>query len=293
MTIDESKKTFENTVKRMVGLNYKKLGSKYNNRRGEFAKVLDIDKHDEIKSRLVSAIIITDVCMSLYQELFASFTNKTLQFKDEFVSEVSDYKELSGEVNANFSILMNELESRKENEINQDFIDSIERRTKLFHTVAEQRKGIVDFSLTTKSITLYLMSLNVEAIYISLIKLFDTTDLRLIGEAIVVALKGLAGINPIGSVSILFWDLYEVFKKKSEKYKQASDDLTQLDNYFDAAFQWCVICQAIIEVNEGRFGEQEDSASDIPFSKNEITKLNEIVSEKYSKQLSSFATESS
>lgn len=252
MANDQIITIFNHATKNVQALDFNDLSNKYHARRNSFLKMLDNNQHNIINSKLVRAVISTDICLEISQEFFESLSNKVIGFQEDATQELSNFQVISDGINKNLENLLKDVQSKEKEGFSDAYLDSIQMLQNAFGFAFQQQKGLREFSFAAKALSVYLISINLTLNYNSLYRLLDTTDLKLVGDVLVVIIKGLIGIFPAGSVATLLWDMYEVSKKQAEQYKKAGDLLTQLDNYSNTAFQWCVLTQMLIEVNEKR-----------------------------------------
>lgn len=280
-SVNEIDGGYERMIEALHGLDIEHLHDLYIRRREGFLKNVRDDSHKELSTRLLYAVISTDVCMEVYQEFLVAMTQRFENLIDEAKQEMADHQDAISEMLGKSRELSREAHSEGEAGLQEAYRSSIDTRIALYQQMFESRQDLAVFQSSTRALSTFIFTLSGMSTHGSLERLLGITDLTLVGDVLVLVMQTLVGFIPcgVGTLSSSAWELYQILDRKAKQYKRAGDLLTQLDNFSDAAFQWCITTQMLIELIEGRLATDNRDPDELEsiVGEQEIERITKIV----------------
>ena len=233
-SVSKSNETYQKMIGALQSLDFNHLNDLYTKRRTSFLESVKEDNHKEINSRLFYATITTDVCMEIYYDFLSALGQKVEEINTKTEKDIINHKTSTDEALGKLQGLLEEVQSKNKEEFTESYKNLFKGRQIIYEQVFQSRQGLAKFQSSVLAFNIFLVTLSSTATYGSLTRLFEITDLSLIGEVMILVLQTLVGLIPVaGTAATTLWGFYDIFDRKAKQYKKAGDLLTQLDNYTD------------------------------------------------------------
>jgi hypothetical protein len=292
---DDTKKLYNDMEKALSDLDYEHLLNLYKARREDFLASTKTSSHEEFTKRLLYAVISTDVCMEVFQEFLNAMAQKIETISSVAEKQFLEHKETSENALGKLEDLIQEVKSKEKGEANKEYRKTVEFRQAIYTQVVNSQQELASFRAYTNTVNLFLVTMGSTSTYGSLKKLFEIRDFSFLSEVLMLALQTIIGLIPyVGTPVSATMGYIELVKKKANKYKDGGDWLTQLDNYSDVAFTWCLITQMLIELYNSTLSIQDKETLDIEkmVGEQETNRITKIIQNKIERHISKYTGES-
>lgn len=292
---DDTKKLYNDMEKALRDLDYEHLVNLYKARREDFLTSTKTSSHEEFTKRLLYAVISTDVCMEVFQEFLNAMAQKIEIISSVAEKQFLEHKETSENALGKLEDLLQEVKSKEKGEADKEYKETVEFRQAIYTQVVNSQQELASFRAYTNTINLFLVTMGSTSTYGSIKKLFEIRDFSFLNEVLMLAIQTIIGLVPyVGTPVSATLGYIELVKKKANKYKDGGDWLTQLDNYSDVAFTWCLITQMLIELYNSNLSIQNKETLDIEkmVGEQEINRITKIIQNKIEMHISKYTGES-
>ncbi|MBV6452470.1 MAG: hypothetical protein MHPDNHAH_03227 [Anaerolineales bacterium] len=236
----------------------------YDRRRAKFLKDAEVSTHQEVSRRLLFAVVSIDACMKIYQEFLAASAHTVEEMRNGVNQYIANQQLGTDDLLNKSKELLQEVQSKEQGEVDELYEASVKQRIALYEKMIQDWRTAAEFKSSTHTWSAIAFTMSHMSTYDSLARLLATNDLSSVSDVLILVLQTLVGLIPyIGTLGSTAWGLHDILDKKAKEYKNAGDLLTQLDNFSDAALQWCIITQLLIELNEGRLSFADQNTDEI------------------------------
>ena len=282
-SFSKNSEDYEKMIEAIKRLDFEHLHGLYIRRREGFLKNAREGTHKEITTRFLYAIISTDVCMEIFQDFLLAMGQKAEEISKKAEQDVIEHRTSTNEALDKLKGIVARSTIKREGRSQRRLQRLCKSRQAIYENIFDGTQDLALFKSSINSLNIFLVTVGSTATYGSLARLFEITDLTLVGEVMILALQTLLGLIPFaGTAGTALWGLYDIYDRKAKQYKKAGDLLTQLDNYSEVAFNWSTITQMMIELHKGNLSIQDNETYDLEkmVGEKEIERLSKIIQER-------------
>jgi hypothetical protein len=229
------------------------LHSEYAKKRTGYLDSIKNEQNRTLNKKLMLAAIATDVCLNVYLDYLAAIANNFTELGEKLNNHNALFSNVDKALFTTLESSQAKLFSAMKETSNVSLVQALKADVESVISTLQSRIIVSDNIESVMLFKFYTLNITTLYIYSTLIELLKTKDSKVALEVLMVLVKFIVGLVPFADYPLLAMDLKDAIELKQKQVSTTSDVLNQLDDFYFASFNWCMVVHIIMDLLDNSF----------------------------------------